>query len=84
MPTTNTQPLRTCTRCGAPEGERITRFNKEPIRWTSDLSFHFNHSDVWRKPSKVVITRDGRCAWCAHPFRIKYMLLAIPLGGPNA
>ena len=61
--------LRTCTRCGSPEGHRITRFEKDPERWSLDLSLHFNASDVWRRPSKVVLRKTGLCQWCSEPYR---------------
>ncbi len=63
--------LRTCTRCGAPEGERITRKIKDLEVWTQDIDLHFEHSDVWRRPGKVVIHQNGLCAFCDHPFRGK-------------
>ncbi len=61
--------LRTCSVCGAPEGHRITRFNKKPERWSLDLSLHFDASDQWRRPAKVIIRKTGICQWCSEPAR---------------
>lgn len=61
--------LRRCKECSAPEGLRIVRLKVRLILWSLDTDLHFEYPDAYREPAKVVITQDGRCAWCAHPFR---------------
>lgn len=65
-------------RC-APEAHQITRFMKDPERWSLDTGLHFAASEVWRRPAKVIIKKTGLCAWCSQPARGMDHPLAQPL-----